>query len=163
MLIRKSNFKNRNHDESFYSLFFLKCFQLPVSFLVNGPTTEVRIEIKFPMRKGLRVSWGNDEPKVIWELDVGLGYSSIVESDGLVYTQGNKNSRNTLYCVNAESGNIIWKHTYPCKKDPKYFDGGSRSTPAIANKMVFLCSHEGDLYALDAYTGDIKWTKNLLT
>ena len=38
--------------------------------------------------KGLRVSWGNDEPKVIWELDVGLGYSSIVESDGLVYTQG---------------------------------------------------------------------------
>ena len=112
--------------------------------------------------KGLRVSWGNDEPKVIWELDVGLGYSSIVESDGLVYTQGNKNSRNTLYCVNAESGNIIWKHTYPCKKDPKYFDGGSRSTPAIANKMVFLFSHEGDLYALDAYTGDIKWTKNLI-
>ena len=113
--------------------------------------------------KGLRVIWENNEPKVIWELDVGLGYSSIVESDGLVYTQGNKNGRNTLYCVNAESGNIIWKHTYPCKKDPKYFDGGSRSTPAIANKMVFLCSHEGDLYALDAYTGNIKWTKNLLT
>jgi outer membrane protein assembly factor BamB len=32
----------------------------------------------------------------------------------------------------------------------------------IANKMVFLSSHEGDLYALDAYTGDIKWTKNLI-
>jgi outer membrane protein assembly factor BamB len=113
--------------------------------------------------KGLRLSWKNDEPQVIWELDVGLGYSSVVESGGFAYTQGNTNSRNTLYCVNSESGKIIWKHSYPCKKDPKYFDGGSRSTPTIANKMIFLCSHEGDLYALDAKTGSIKWTKNLLT
>ena len=36
----------------------------------------------------LRLDWGNDEPKILWKHEVGLGFSSVIEVDGLAYTQG---------------------------------------------------------------------------
>ena len=117
---------------------------------------------QFSDEKGLKINWDNEEPLKFWELQVGSGYSSVIEVNGLAYTQGNKDGRNTLYCVYAETGKIAWKHSYPCEKSPKFFEGGSRSTPTIKDGVLYLCSHEGDLYALDAKSGSILWTKNLL-
>ena len=93
---------------------------------------------------------------------VGLGYSGVVEVNGKAYTQGYSNGKNTLFCVAVESGKILWTHQYPCEKAPKYFQGGSRSTPAISDGILYLNSHQGDFYALDAENGKILWTKNLL-
>ena len=145
-----------------YYLSFLVPF-LTVTFLFSndwpnygGPNRD-----QTSVEDGLKVNWGSLDPKVSWELEIGLGYSSVVVSDGYAYSQGNSDGRNTLYCVKVENGEIIWKHSFPCEKDPKYFDGGSRSTPTIGKNKIFICSHEGDLYALDSKTGKIKWTKNL--
>ncbi len=112
--------------------------------------------------KSFRANWGDDEPVRLWALDVGLGYSGIVEVNGKAYTQGYSNGKNTLFCVAVESGKILWTHQYPCEKAPKYFQGGSRSTPAISDGILYLNSHQGDFYALDAENGKILWTKNLL-
>ena len=68
----------------------------------------------------------------------------VIEVDGLAYTQGNKDGRNTLFCVNSQTGELVWKHSYPCAKGSKLFDGGSRVTPAISDGVLYLCSHEGD-------------------
>ncbi len=112
---------------------------------------------------GLRIDWKKTDPEVIWDLEIGLGYSSVIYSNGFAFSQGYNDGRNTLYCVKSDSGEIIWEHSFPCEKDPKYFDGGSRSTPTIAGEMIFLCSHEGDLYALESKSGKVIWTKNLKT
>ena len=112
--------------------------------------------------KGLKTNWEEQEPKRLWELNIGLGYSSIIEVGGFAYTQGYSEGRNTLYCVEALTGKEIWQHSYPCEKAPKFFDGGSRATPTIANGILYLGSHEGDFYALDAKSGQILWTKNLV-
>jgi len=112
--------------------------------------------------KGLRADWGDEEPGRLWSLDVGLGYSAVVEVKGKAYTQGYSNGKNTLFCVGAETGKVLWTHQYPCQKAPKYFQGGSRSTPAISDGILYLNSHQGDFYALDAENGKILWTKNLL-
>ena len=111
--------------------------------------------------KGLRTDWDDDEPQRLWSLDVGLGYSSVVEVGGRAYTQGYAKAKNTLLCVEASSGKILWKHQYPCEKADKYFPGGSRGTPAIHDGTLYLNSHQGDFYALDAETGKILWAKNL--
>lgn len=112
--------------------------------------------------KGLKTDWEEEEPKRLWELNIGLGYSSVIEVGGFAYTQGHSEGRNTLYCVDALTGKEIWQHSYPCEKAPKFFDGGSRATPTIANGILYLGSHEGDFYALDAKSGQILWTKNLI-
>ena len=52
----------------------------------------------------LRTDWSFNEPEILWQHEVGLGYSSVIEAGGLAYTQGYKNNENTLYCVKARGG-----------------------------------------------------------
>ena len=114
--------------------------------LLSGDRTEIRFRGKRAFR-----NWGDDEPVRLWALGRWFtGYSGVVEVNGKAYTQGYSNGKNTLFCVAAESGKILWTHQYPCEKEPKYFQGGSRSTPAISDEILYLNSHQGDFYALDA-------------
>ena len=57
----------------------------------------------------LKKIWGNQEPRKLWDHEIGLGFSSIIESKGLAYTQGYTNGKNNLYCVDVKNGEIIWK------------------------------------------------------
>ena len=112
--------------------------------------------------KGLRLEWGDDEPKPLWKAKVGAGYSSVIEAVGLAYTVGNANGKNTIFCFDANSGEKKWTHSFPCEKAPKYFDGGSRATPAVADGILYLASHEGAFFAFEAKTGKVLWSKNLI-
>lgn len=112
--------------------------------------------------KTLRLDWGNEEPQILWKLEVGLGYSSVVEANGLAYTQGYKDNRNTLYCVNSQNGKVLWTHTYESGLGDKYFQGGTRSTPTIFKGKVYLQGHEGPLFCLDANTGKVIWQRHLV-
>ena len=82
------------------------------------------------------MAWGDDEPKPLWKAKVGAGYSSVIEASGLVYTVGNANGKNTIFCLDANSGEKKWTHSFPCEKAPKYFDGGSRATPAVNDGIL---------------------------
>ena len=112
--------------------------------------------------KGLRLTWGDDEPKPLWKAKVGAGYSSVIEAVGLAYTVGNANGKNTIFCFDANSGEKKWTHSFPCEKAPKYFDGGSRATPAVADGILYLASHEGAFFAFEAKTGKVLWSKDLI-
>ena len=112
--------------------------------------------------QGLRTEWKSEEPRTLWKLDIGLGYSSVVEYKGKALTQGYQSGKNTLFCVNAKDGKILWKHQYPCKKADDYFQGGSRATPTVFKNRVFIQSHEGDVYSLDLETGKVLWSLNVV-
>ena len=106
-------------------------------------------------------NWDQEEPEQIWSVEVGLGFSSVIEAEGLAFTQGYSSGKNTLFCVQADDGNIIWKADFPCSKSDNYFKGGSRSTPLYHKGNLYLCTHVGDIYCLNAKNGDVKWSFNL--
>ena len=62
------------------------------------------------LEKGLRADWGDEEPERLWSMDVGLGYCAVVEVKGKAYTQGYSSGKNTLFCVDAETGKVLWTH-----------------------------------------------------
>lgn len=128
----------------------------------DWPTFGGQLRSHTSEEESLRIEWENHEPDILWKQDIGLGYSSVIEYKGRAYCQGYNNGKNTLRCVDVQKGNIIWQHQYPCKKAPDYFQGGSRSTPTAHNGKIFLQSHEGDLYSLDAATGKILWSFNIV-
>ena len=35
--------------------------------------------------QSLRLDWGDEEPELLWKHEVGLGYSSVIEAEGLAY------------------------------------------------------------------------------
>lgn len=100
-------------------------------------------------------------PKQLWKVSIGIGFSSFSVSDGRVYTMGNEKDSDTVFCFDAETGKEIWKHSYPCPLDPKYYEGGTSVTPTIDGDRVFTLSRKGDLFCLDAKTGKVVWSKNV--
>jgi outer membrane protein assembly factor BamB len=110
---------------------------------------------------GWTTSWPKEGPKQLWKANVGLGFSSMTVSQGRVYTVGNRNDQDTVYCFDAASGKEIWKHTYPEPLHPHYHDGGTTGTPTVDGTAVYTLSRKGNLFAFEAATGKVQWSKNI--
>lgn len=109
-------------------------------------------------------SWGQDGPKTLWKASVGIGYSTTAVADGRAYNMGNSGKAtniDTVYCFDAVSGKELWKHSYPCPLQPKYYQGGTLSTPTVHAGKVYTLSKMGDFFCLDAKTGNVLWQKQL--
>ena len=92
---------------------------------------------------------------------MGTGYSSVAVSNGRVYTMGNRDKTDAIYCLNADTGAEIWKHSYPCVADGAGHPGPA-STPTIDGKFVYTLSREGHLFCLDASSGKPIWSKHIV-
>ncbi len=110
---------------------------------------------------GWQASWPESGPKQLWKASVGTGFSSFSVSRGRVYTMGNAGETDTVYCLDAQSGQTVWKHSYPCPLDPKNFEGGPAATPTVDGDRVYTFSRKGDAYCLDAASGKVVWFRNL--
>jgi outer membrane protein assembly factor BamB len=123
----------------------------------DGITTEIDWNSDFP----------SSGPRQLWKKSIGTGFSTMTISNGRVYTMGNSGKKgpnpdhDTVFCFDANTGNEIWKHTYPCDLLPKYYEGGTLSTPTVDGKSVYTISKLGQLFCLDAATGDVKWQKDM--
>jgi len=108
--------------------------------------------------------WGDSGPAVLWKGSVGIGFSTFAIANGRAYTMGNtggNNSTDIVFCLDAETGKEIWKHSYPCPLEPKSYEGGTLSTPTVDSGRVYTLSKMGDLFCLDAATGKVLWQKQL--
>ncbi|PWU11208.1 MAG: alcohol dehydrogenase [Verrucomicrobia bacterium] len=110
---------------------------------------------------GWQSKWSGDGPKRVWRAAVGTGFSSFSVSNGRVYTMGNTHDTDTVFCFDAATGQLIWKHAYACPLDPKYFEGGPGATPTVADGRVYTISRQGHLFCLDAAKATVIWKKNL--
>lgn len=108
--------------------------------------------------KNLKVNWQITEPKILWKHKIGLGFSSIVEAKGKAYSQGYSDGKNTIFCFDTDSGKLVWQKSYPCTLGNNYFKGGSRATPTIFEGKLYLLSHNGDFYCMDANDGSVQWS-----
>ncbi|UCG56958.1 MAG: PQQ-like beta-propeller repeat protein [Phycisphaerales bacterium] len=109
-------------------------------------------------------NWGPDGPKQLWKKSVGIGFSSIVVSNGRAYTMGNKGRReatDVVFCLDAGTGAEVWTHEYDCPLEPKWYEGGTLATPTVDGDVVYTISKKGHLFCFDAATGTVKWQKNM--
>jgi outer membrane protein assembly factor BamB len=110
--------------------------------------------------KEWRAQWSGD-PKVLWEAEIGLGFSSFAVADGRVLTTGHEEDKDTVFCLDAKTGKQIWKHSYAADLGDKYYEGGTSATPTIDGTKVYHLSRWGDLFCFEAATGKVIWQKNV--
>ena len=87
----------------------------------------------------------------LWNVAVGgFPWSSAV-ANGVVYVGTGSSlgtGPGTVYALNANTGALLWK----------FATGGTvRSSPTVANGVVYIASNDGTLYALNASTGAKLW------
>ncbi len=112
--------------------------------------------------KGWAFIWPKEGPKQLWKANVGLGFSSMSVANGRVFTMGNTSNEDTVFCLDANTGAVVWKHTYQCVTDPRFYEGGTLATPTVDGERVFTLSKRGDVFCFEAATGKINWEKNIL-
>jgi len=108
---------------------------------------------------GLNWSWGAAGPKVLWRAAVGTGFSSFAVANGRAYTIGNAADTDTVFCLDAETGRELWRHSYPCPLDPVSYEGGPSATPAVDGDRVYTLSKSGHHFCLDAASGQVVWSR----
>lgn len=139
---------------------------LLLAFLVPVALAEDWPEWRGPRRDGIArdATWldawpADKKPPVLWRAEVGKGHSAVSVSRGLAYTMGWNGRDDTVVCLDAATGKVVWKHSYPCATIVQW--PGPRSTPTVAADRVYTLSQHGLVYALDAKTGQVAWKVQL--
>jgi hypothetical protein len=111
---------------------------------------------------GLRQSWPDGGPPLIFRADgLGAGYSTVAVADGRIHTQGMHSGREWIITLDAKSGAQLWTTPHA----DAYRDGrgdGPRGVPTVVEGKVYALGAKGQLSALDAASGEILWTVNVL-
>lgn len=104
-------------------------------------------------------SFPKSGPLVIWKKTVGQGFSSPVVAEGKLILFHRLANKETVECLDANSGKPIWSFDYPTSyRDNFGFDEGPRSTPAIASGRVYTFGAEGVLHCLELASGKKLWS-----
>ncbi len=111
---------------------------------------------------GLLKQWPAEGPPLAWKATgAGRGYSSFSISNGKLYTMGLRGDREFVIAFDVATGKEAWAtaHGTAFRNDR---GDGPRGTPTIDGDRIYALGGAGDLSALDARTGKVVWTKNIL-
>ncbi|HJN45933.1 MAG: hypothetical protein CL477_19365 [Acidobacteria bacterium] len=122
--------------------------------------------------RGLAESWREDGPPVLWSRPLGTGHSSILASDGKLFTlyrvgngrgrQGPWEAEEAVIALDASTGETIWEYTYPSRLEDTSFGSGPHSTPLLVGDRLFATGTNKQLHAFAADTGELLWSHDLV-
>jgi len=111
---------------------------------------------------GLLKQWPTGGPSLVWKATgAGRGYSSFSIANGKLYTMGLRGDREFVIAFDIATCKEAWAtaHGSAFRNDR---GDGPRGTPTIDGDRLYALGGNGDLSALDARTGKIIWSKNVL-
>jgi outer membrane protein assembly factor BamB len=111
---------------------------------------------------GLIATWPKEGPPLLWQREVGEGFSGPVVAGGALVVFHRRGNEEIVECLDAASGKQRWKFSYPTQyRDLLGKGDGPRSTPVIAGKQVFTLGAEGRLHCLELENGKKVWDRAL--
>ncbi|MEI8233876.1 MAG: PQQ-binding-like beta-propeller repeat protein [Verrucomicrobiota bacterium] len=119
-----------------------------------------------PQRDGISAetawtsAWPAQGPKVLWRAHFGQGCSSFAVVGNRVFTMGNEKDVASVFCLDARTGEPVWKYSFPSTLDPKMFEGGQCSTPTVDGDFVYALGRQGQFFCLNKATGAVVWSKD---
>ena len=105
--------------------------------------------------------WPAEGPPVLWSRELGQGYSAFVAANGRAFTQAQSMSGQFVYCLDAASGETIWRHRYDWAYESAGVYPGPRSTPTLSGDRLYFVSPDGLLGCLQQHDGRELWTVDL--
>ncbi len=98
----------------------------------------------------------------VWRAELGLGFSGFVVADGRVFTMGHDGGETeSVWCLDAATGKVLWQHSYPQPLGDLYFPGGSTGTPTVDGEVLYSLARAGQLFCFEASSGKVLWKKSL--
>jgi outer membrane protein assembly factor BamB len=99
------------------------------------------------------------EPKVVWRLNIGGGFSSPVLAGGKLIYLDAQNRKEVAHCLEASSGKEFWNVPLADVYEDEWGQG-PRSTPIIDGDRVYVQSCNGEFRCLSLADGHVVWGKS---
>ncbi|MBC8291028.1 MAG: PQQ-binding-like beta-propeller repeat protein [Planctomycetes bacterium] len=107
-------------------------------------------------------SWPEEGPPVLWTRELGQGYSAFVAKGKRVFTQAQSLAGQVVLCLDADTGETIWKHRYDLPFEPLLPYPGPRATPTLDGRYVYYAAPDGLIGCLEQSSGDEIWSLNVV-
>jgi outer membrane protein assembly factor BamB len=109
---------------------------------------------------GLLTEWPEGGPEVLWRAQIGIGFSSVAVAGGRAFTMLAEEGQEWVAAFDARSGEASWRSPVGRSRADSQ-GGGPRATPTVDGGRVFALGAFGNLFALDAATGETIWQHDL--
>ena len=110
---------------------------------------------------GLWKNFKNEDakPELLWMAEgIGKGYASVSVVGDRIYTTGNTGKGQAVFALSASDGTIVWS-TPITSEDPKHSYDGSRSTPTVDGKRLYVVGSAGSIVCLNTADGKEVWSR----
>lgn len=97
-----------------------------------------------------------------WRRPTGAGWSGWVTAGPYAYTQEQRGASELVVCVKLDDCEGVWSHADAARFSETMGGDGPRATPTLDGGNVYALGATGILNCLDAATGKLRWTKNVL-
>lgn len=113
---------------------------------------------------GLPTDFDKHDPSRIWSIKVGGGYSGVTTWGKCVFLMDRPDAsedRERVFCVAADTGEILWQHTWSAIYGSMEYGNGPRSSvtlhPEGDRAIAYTLGATGVACALEAETGKVLW------
>ena len=113
---------------------------------------------------GIIEKFSSNEIDHQWSVSIGSGYSGPTVSNGKVYVTDlveRPNQTEGILCFDEKNGEKIWEYRYSCEYFGIGYPAGPRASVILNNGKAYSLGTMGNLFCLNAETGDIIWQKDL--
>ncbi len=110
--------------------------------------------------------WPEPGPPVLWERELGDGYSAVVADSSLVGTFHRSGEEEVVSGLSATTGKTLWTHRYvasPREGNQTEHGAGPHATPLLMNDRVITLGYTGSLRALSRTSGELIWSHELIS
>jgi outer membrane protein assembly factor BamB len=121
---------------------------------------------------GLAETWPEAGPRVLWTRALGTGHSAIVVDEGRLFTmyrvgngrarQGPWDAEEVVAALDVRTGQTLWEHKYPSRREDFSFGAGPHSTPLVVGNRVFTIGTNQQMFAFDKQTGKVLWSHDFI-
>ena len=108
----------------------------------------------------IRTNWDALEP--LWRQPVGAGHASFVVAGGHAFTIEQRGQQEVVAAYDVRSGRELWTTGWTATFNEHYGSVGPRATPTFHDGAIYALGATGELHALDAATGRVRWRTNIL-
>lgn len=114
--------------------------------------------------RGARLArdWSATPPRQLWRQPIGSAWSAFAVVGGRAYTQEQRGEEEAATCYEALTGRLLWTHSNKVRFFQWQGGEGPRATPTVFLGRVFAYGATGILDCLDAQTGQLVWSRDVL-
>lgn len=114
---------------------------------------------------GIKTDWSKGLKK-LWQVDflcqgnATASWATVVVQGNRLVVPGRDENNDLVFCLNSETGKLIWKGSYEAKTNTSH-GPGARATAVIDSNRVYTFGRGGDVVCWQLLDGKMLWRKNV--